>query len=84
MAHRPRCSKIIRDARRAADLTQIELAERLGVRQSAVSAWETGAAIPTPSMILKLVQFLELNLEELLEAFAARKEGEDDEEPALT
>ena len=37
----------IRVARDQAGLTQVALAERLGVEQSAVSRWESGASAPS-------------------------------------
>ena len=36
----------IRDARKTAGLTQVELARRLRVRQQTISDWETGRCIP--------------------------------------
>ncbi len=37
----------IRDARTAAGLTQVELAERIGTRQSLITRWESGMHMPT-------------------------------------
>jgi transcriptional regulator with XRE-family HTH domain len=37
---------LVRDVRTRADLTQRELAERVGTTQSAVSAWERGRDVP--------------------------------------
>jgi transcriptional regulator with XRE-family HTH domain len=34
----------LRDARTASGLTQVELAERLGVSQASIARWETGEA----------------------------------------
>lgn len=38
----------IKAAREAAGLTQVELAERIGVTQAAVAQWETGGTKPYP------------------------------------
>ncbi len=38
----------IREARQAADLSQEDLANALGVRQSSVSQWERGTTAPEP------------------------------------
>lgn len=46
---------LIRRVRRVCDLNQLELAERLGVSQSTIGRWETGAAEPTVSMFTTLV-----------------------------
>jgi DNA-binding transcriptional regulator YiaG len=45
----------IRVARQQADLPQVELAERLGIRQSSVSQWERGATEPTGRRLLELM-----------------------------
>lgn len=34
--------KILKDGRKAAKLTQLQVAEALGVRQNVLSQWETG------------------------------------------
>ena len=41
--------------RKAAKLTQEEVAEKLGVTQSAVSQWETGLAAPSASLLPALL-----------------------------
>lgn len=48
----------IRVARQRADLTQGELAERLGIRQSSVSQWEHGATGPTGRRLVDLMREL--------------------------
>ncbi len=45
----------IRLARRRADLSQGELAERLGIRQSSVSQWERGTTEPTGRRLVDLI-----------------------------
>jgi Predicted transcriptional regulators len=44
----------IRDARKAAGLTQQELAEKVGIRNTSVSKWESGAVkqIPTERLMV--------------------------------
>ena len=45
----------IRDIRRVADLSQIELADALGVSPNSVSNWETGSASPRARSLEKLL-----------------------------
>ncbi len=45
----------IRLARRRADISQGELAERLGIRQSSVSQWEHGTTGPTGQRLVELI-----------------------------
>ena len=52
--------------RKAANLTQAALAERLGVGSKAVSKWENGAAKPTTNMLRKLAALFGTTVEELL------------------
>lgn len=44
----PQTGEAIRRLRRAAGLSQEELAERLGVSRQSVSLWEQGNTQPTP------------------------------------
>jgi transcriptional regulator with XRE-family HTH domain len=46
---------LVRRARRAADLSQRDLAARLGVSQSTVARWETGAASPALSIVEQML-----------------------------
>lgn len=50
----------IRDARKAAGLTQRQLAERLGVSNTSISNWEKGLSRPDADMIQKLCVILSL------------------------
>ena len=48
----------MKELRRKAALTQKDLAELMGVTQSAVSAWETGINDPCLKKLLKLAEIL--------------------------
>ena len=52
--------------RKAAGLTQLQLAERLGITDRAVSKWETGRAMPDAALMLDLCQILEITVNDLL------------------
>ena len=56
----------IRHLRKAAGLTQNELAERLGVSFQAVSKWENGVALPDTGLILDLCEILNTTADKLL------------------
>jgi transcriptional regulator with XRE-family HTH domain len=55
-------SEAIRAARRRAGLSQAELAELLGVRQSSVSQWERGSTKPSTVHLLALTATLQCSL----------------------
>lgn len=44
----------------------VEIADRLGVSQSAVSGWTTGASYPHFQVLLKLAEILEVDLNTLV------------------
>ncbi|MDQ3660759.1 MAG: helix-turn-helix transcriptional regulator [Actinomycetota bacterium] len=48
------------------DLSQTELAERIGVSQQTVSRWEGGYSIPEPERVIALADVLDLEKESLL------------------
>lgn len=52
--------------RRAAGLTQLELARKLGVTDKAVSKWERGLSCPDIALLSPLAECLDITLEELL------------------
>lgn len=59
----------IRTLRKERDLTQLQLAEYVGVSQTAVAAWETGKReVPKGDNLLKLAEALGLDASELLTA----------------
>lgn len=64
-------SKIL-ELRRSLNLSQRELAEKVGVTNKAVSKWETGKSKPTTNVIRKLASLFNLDVEELL---CMREEG---------
>ena len=53
-------------AREKVGLTQKEVAENLGVDQSAVSFWETGKTMPRAAMLVKLSDLYCCSVDELL------------------
>ena len=56
----------IKRLREAAGLRQYELAERMGVKQASVSAWESGQAMPSAANLVKLADILDCTVDELL------------------
>ena len=53
--------KLIAKARKDRDLTQFDLAEKIGVSPEAVSKWEKGAYKPGPEHMDKLEEALHLS-----------------------
>lgn len=47
-------------------LTQMQLAEKLGITDRAVSKWETGKSMPDSSIMLELCEILGITVNELL------------------
>lgn len=47
-------------------LTQKQLAQKIGYTEKSVSKWESGSALPTMEMVLKLADLFNLSLEELI------------------
>ena len=58
--------KFIAERRKAVNLTQFQLAEKLGVTDRAVSKWETGRALPDSSIMLELCSLLKITVNDLL------------------
>ena len=56
----------IQHLRKAAGLTQKELAEKLGVSFQAVSKWENGDALPDTGLLLELCDALNTTVDKLL------------------
>lgn len=58
--------KFIADCRKEKKLTQMQLAEKLGITDKAVSKWERGIAMPDSSIMLDVCDILEISVNELL------------------
>lgn len=60
-----RIPSVIREKRKAAALTQRELARRLMVSQSLVAKWETGVRTPGGPELVDLMALLEFTRDEI-------------------
>ena len=58
--------KFIADCRKRKNLTQMQLAEKLGITDKAISKWERGIAMPDSSIMLELCDILSISVNELL------------------
>ena len=58
--------KFIAECRKKQNLTQSQLAEKLGITDRAVSKWENGRAMPDSSLMLDLCSILNISVNELL------------------
>ena len=58
--------RFIAERRKRVSLTQLQLAEKLGLTDRAVSKWETGKAMPDASIMLELCGVLEISVNDLL------------------
>lgn len=54
---------LIREARRRAGLTQVQLAERAGTTQSGIARWESGRTDPSLEDVRRLIQLCGFDLE---------------------
>ena len=58
--------KFIAACRKKENLTQMQLAERLGITDRAVSKWENGKSLPDSSVMLELCSILKITVNDLL------------------
>jgi len=58
--------RFIAECRKKAGLTQLQLAEKLGITDKAISKWERGVAMPDTSIMLPLCDILCISVNELL------------------
>ena len=61
-----RIGKFIAECRKNKSLTQLQLADSLGITDKAVSKWERGLAMPDSSIMLQLCDILGISVNELL------------------
>ena len=73
--------EFIRDKRKEKGLTQVELADKLGITNQAISKWERGKNCPDISLLKDLCEILDININELLsgkELVSVSKEDSED------
>ena len=58
--------KFIAECRKEKELTQMQLSEKLGITDKAVSKWERGLALPDSSIMLELCDIIGISVNELL------------------
>ncbi|MBE6645465.1 MAG: helix-turn-helix domain-containing protein [Ruminococcaceae bacterium] len=58
--------KFIAERRKGVNLTQMQLSEKLGITDRAISKWECGKAMPDSSIMLELCDVLKISVNELL------------------
>ena len=56
----------LKELRKENNLTQEQLAEKLGVTQRSVSRWENGNTLPDISLLIELADYYDVDLHELL------------------
>lgn len=59
-------SERLKDLRKQAGLTQVDVAERLGVSQPAYASWERGIKKPTQENLVKIAQVLSVSVDYLV------------------
>lgn len=58
--------EVIRENRKKLDLTQEEMARRLGVTTPAVNKWENGKSLPDITLLAPIARLLDITLDDLL------------------
>lgn len=67
--------KFISQKRKEKNLTQEQLAEKLGVSNKTISKWETGKCMPDYSVVKKLCEELEITVPELMDGEEAEEKS---------
>ena len=67
--------KFISKKRKEKNLTQEQLAEKLGVSNKTISKWETGKCMPDYSIVKSLCEELEITIVELMDGEEAEKKS---------
>ncbi len=75
--------KFIADCRKQKKLTQMQLSEKLGITDKAVSKWERGIAMPDTSIMLELCAILGISVNELLSGEKISMENNDQKNEQL-
>ena len=72
------------ELRKAKNLTQDDMAEKLNVTRQTVSKWETNQSTPDFDKIMPLCELFEIGVEELLTGNKPEEKQEQKEEKVLT
>ena len=75
--------RFIAACRKRANLTQMQLAEKLNITDRAVSKWETGKAMPDTAIMLELCDILGISVNELLSGEKIDMENNDQKNKQL-
>lgn len=59
-------SERLKNLRKQAHLTQVDVAEKLGISQPAYASWERGAKKPTQDNLVKIAQILNVSVDYLV------------------
>ena len=59
-------SERLKDLRKQAGLTQVDVAEKLGISQQAYASWERGIKKPTQENLVKIAQVLNVSVDYLV------------------
>ena len=59
-------SERLKDLRKQVGLTQVDVAEKLGISQPAYASWERGAKKPTQDNLVKIAQILDVSIDYLV------------------
>ena len=69
--------KFIAECRKNVNLTQMQLSEKLGITDKAISKWERGISMPDTSIMLELCDILGISVNELLSGEKISMENND-------
>ena len=75
--------KFIAECRKEKGLTQMQLSEKLGITDKAVSKWERGITMPDTSIMLELCDILCISVNELLNGEKINMENNDQKNKQL-
>ena len=75
--------KFIAECRKNANLTQMQLSEKLGITDNAISKWERGISMPDTSIMLELCDILGISVNELLSGEKIQMENNDQKNEQL-
>ena len=59
-------SERLKELRKKANFTQVEVAEKLGISQPAYASWERGVKKPTQENLIKIAQVLNVSVDYLI------------------